>query len=106
MQKSEGPSRNLLKMRHPIFSTGQLIMLWENLLDYHSSLSGNSFTNWNNVPPRHNAFVQKILQSPVHIIATIRTKQNYVLSEKIGKAVPEKMGLRPHYCFNIKSNNF
>ena len=42
---------------------------WENLLDYHSSLTGNSFTNWNKVTPRHNAFVQKILQSPVHIIA-------------------------------------
>ena len=68
---------------------------WENLLDFHSNLQGNSFTNWAKVTPRHSAFVQKILQSPCHIIATMRTKQDYVLNEKNGKMVPEKVGLKP-----------
>ena len=36
---------------------------WETLLEYHSSLQGNSFTNWGKITPRHNDFVQKILQS-------------------------------------------
>jgi hypothetical protein len=67
---------------------------WENLIDYHSSLQGNSFTNWGKVTPRHNDFVQKILQSNCHVISTIRTKQDYVLSEKNGKMVPEKVGLK------------
>ena len=67
---------------------------WEFLLDYHSSLQGNSFTNWGKITPRHNDFVQKILQSPCHIISTIRTKQDYVLSEKNGKMVPEKVGMK------------
>jgi hypothetical protein len=67
---------------------------WENLLEFHSSLPGNSFTNWSKVTPRHKAFVQKILQSPAHVIATIRTKQDYVLSEKNGKQIPEKVGLK------------
>lgn len=67
---------------------------WENLIDYHSSLQGNSFTNWSKVIPRHNDFVQKILQSNCHIISTIRTKQDYVLNEKNGKMVPEKVGLK------------
>lgn len=67
---------------------------WENLLDFHGSLPGNTFTNWNKVTPRHQAFVQKILQSSCHIIATIRTKQDYVLQEKNGKMVPEKVGLK------------
>jgi hypothetical protein len=67
---------------------------WEYLLDYHASLQGNSFTNWGKITPRHNDFVQRILQSPLHIISTVRTKQDYVLSEKNGKMVPEKVGLK------------
>ena len=67
---------------------------WENLIDFHSSMAGNSFTNWGKVTPRHNAFVQKLLQAPVHIISTIRTKQDYVLNEKNGRIVPEKVGLK------------
>jgi hypothetical protein len=64
------------------------------ILDIHQAMTGNSFTNWSKVTPRHNAFVQKFLQSRSHIIATIRTKQDYVLSEKNGKMVPEKVGLK------------
>jgi hypothetical protein len=67
---------------------------WEFLLDYHSSLSGNSFTNWGKITPRQKAFVDKILNSTCHIIATMRTKQDYVLNQKDGKYVPEKVGLK------------
>jgi hypothetical protein len=67
---------------------------WEYLLDYHASLQGNSFTNWSKVTPRHNAFVQKILSSSCHIICTVRTKTDYVMNEKNGKLVPEKVGLK------------
>lgn len=67
---------------------------WDNLLEYHASLQGNSFTNWQKITPRMNAFMQKILQSDRHIICTMRCKQDYVLNEKNGKMVPEKVGLK------------
>lgn len=70
---------------------------WEGsggIIDVHSSMAGNSFTNWGKLTPRHNAFIQAILQSSCHIIGTIRTKQDYVLSEKNGKMIPEKVGLK------------
>lgn len=67
---------------------------WENLLEYHGSLQGNSFTNWAKITPRHNDFIQRMLQSRCHVIATVRSKQEYVLSEINGKKVPEKVGLK------------
>lgn len=67
---------------------------WDNLLEYHANLQGNSFTNWQKITPRLNALMQKFLQSDSHIICTMRCKQDYVLNEKNGKMVPEKVGLK------------
>jgi len=59
--------------------------------------SGNSYTAWREVTPKHNALVNTILQSKCHIIATMRSKTEYVLEkdEKTGKAVPRKIGMAP-----------
>ena len=67
---------------------------WDYLLDYHSSLAGNSFTNWAKISPMLKSFVDKILQCDAHVIATMRTKQDYVLNQKDGKFTPEKVGLK------------
>ncbi len=67
---------------------------WDYLIEYHASLSGNSFTNWNKITPRQKAFIDKILQSDAHFIATMRVKQDYVINNKDGKMVPEKVGLK------------
>ena len=55
----------------------------------------NSYTNWGNITKAHNEFVSAILQAPVHIICTMRSKQDYVLEEKNGKKVPRKLGMAP-----------
>ena len=65
------------------------------ILDIHSNIPGNSFAAWSKVTPRHNAFVQTILQSDIHIIGTMRSKTEYVMADKNGKQVPEKVGLKP-----------
>lgn len=57
-------------------------------------MEGNSFTNWSKVSPRHNALIQNIVNAPVHIIATLRCKTEYVMQQKNGKSIPEKMGLK------------
>jgi hypothetical protein len=67
---------------------------WDELLDFHSKLAGNSFANWGKVTPRQKAFVDKILQANAHVIATMRTKQDYVLNQHDGKYIPEKVGLK------------
>ena len=70
---------------------------WEGnggIIETHGNMAGNSFTNWNRVTPRHNAFVQKMLQSHAHIIATIRSNRIMSLTDKNGKMVPEKVGLK------------
>ena len=67
---------------------------WDYLLDYHSSLAGNSFTNWAKIKPLEKLFIEKILQAKAHVIATMRTKQDYVLNQKDGKFIPEKVGLK------------
>ncbi|MCE7043952.1 AAA family ATPase [Dyadobacter sp. CY312] len=68
---------------------------WQNILSEHASLTGNSYTNWSKFTPRHQLFVDMIIQSDVHIICTLRSKQAYVLNEKNGKHIPEKVGLKP-----------
>lgn len=56
---------------------------WNYCVDIHDKMPGNSWTNWSKVTPRHDAFMEKILQAPIHIIATVRGKDEYVLEEKM-----------------------
>ncbi len=71
--------------------------LWEGeggILDTHSKMAGNSFTAWSKLTPRYNKVIQAIMNCNAEIISCLRTKQEYVLTEKDGKQVPEKVGLK------------
>lgn len=55
---------------------------------------GNSFTNWAKFTPEHEKFKTAITHSAIHVIATVRSKQQYALSEnEKGKQAPKKMGM-------------
>ena len=57
---------------------------------------GNSYAAWRDVTPEHNDFVAKMLQAPMHIIATMRSKQEYVQEKNnSGKTTIRKLGLEP-----------
>lgn len=57
---------------------------------------GNSYTAWRTVTPRHNALVGKLLSCKLHLIATLRSKTEYVLeTDDKGKQIPKKVGLAP-----------
>lgn len=66
---------------------------WNYCVEVHDKMPGNSYTNWAKIVPRHDAFMEKVLQAPIHIIATVRGKDEYVLEEKNGKQTPKKVGL-------------
>lgn len=56
---------------------------------------GNSYTNWARFTKEHEEFKAELLSLPIHVIATLRAKQDYVLVERDGKQVPKKVGLAP-----------
>lgn len=56
---------------------------------------GNSYTNWNRFTPEHEQFIAKILHAPIHVITTMRSKQEYILTDTKGKQVPKKVGMAP-----------
>ena len=68
------------------------------LLDIHGHIadrSGNSWAAWRKVTPKHNQLVEAMLQSPCHIIATMRSKMEYVQVSENGKTVIKKVGMNP-----------
>jgi hypothetical protein len=60
------------------------------------SQSGNSFGAWREVTPLHNALVDAMLRANLHIIVTLRSKQDYVQEkDDRGRTTVRKIGLAP-----------
>jgi hypothetical protein len=56
---------------------------------------GNSYMAWGEVTPIHNRLIEGIISSRIHVIATMRSKQDYILIERNGKQTPQKVGMAP-----------
>lgn len=66
------------------------------LLDQVDKKGGNSFTAWRDITPQHNLLIDTMLKSPVHIIATMRSKTEYGTdTDGKGKMIVKKLGLAP-----------
>lgn len=68
------------------------------LLNLHTQLTAsnknNSFSAWGQVTPKHNAFIDAIIASKLHIICTIRSKTEYAqIQNEKGKTEIKKIGL-------------
>lgn len=56
----------------------------------------NRFTLWADLTPQHRRLVNALLNSPRHIIGTMRSKQEYAMeTDDKGKASVKKLGLAP-----------
>ena len=58
--------------------------------------AGESWSAWRNVTPIHNHMVDTILQSPCHVITTMRSRMEYVQEQdERGRTTIRKVGLSP-----------
>jgi hypothetical protein len=57
---------------------------------------GNSFQIWGKMGQHYNSLMKRIVASKIHVIATMRSKTEYVIEENDrGKKVPRKIGTAP-----------
>lgn len=64
--------------------------------DYdRSNPKSNQWTNWGRFAPQWDALMKHILNAPIHIISTMRSKQAYEQVENNGKKSIVKLGLQP-----------
>lgn len=59
-----------------------------------SKYKGNSWSAWNDVTPRHRAFLDALMKSPLHIIATMRSKTETAQVEENGRKKVVKLGMK------------
>lgn len=55
---------------------------------------GNTWSAWNDTTPRHRAFIDAMLQSSAHVIATGRSKTETAQTEEGGRKKVVKLGMK------------
>lgn len=59
-----------------------------------SKFKGNTWSAWNDITPRHRNFLDSLMQSPLHIIATMRSKTETSQVEENGRKKVVKLGMK------------
>lgn len=81
--------RALERVGYPIIICDQITHEWFGpggvLSMVAASREMNDFAKWNGPSQEHDAFIDALLQSPAHLIVTMRSKTSWVLEDKVGK---------------------
>jgi hypothetical protein len=72
---------------------------WDWLVGYVEQVArakyrGNTFTAWSEGTPIQDQLIQALLSSPCHVIATVRTKNEYAVDQVNGKTKITRMGTK------------
>lgn len=58
--------------------------------------SGNNFSAWNDISTQQQRLIDTLLDSPAHVIATVRSKQEYTQDrDEKGRVAIRKLGMAP-----------
>lgn len=60
----------------------------------NAKYKGNSWSAWNEITPRHRAFIDALMRSPMHVIATMRSKTETAQTEQNGRKKVVKLGMK------------
>ena len=89
--------KEIEKFKADICIIDSMSMVWSGqggCLDIQTGLGGR-FQDWAKVTPQYESFMNAILQSPMHIICTARTKTDWSMDkDDNGKTKVEKLGLK------------
>jgi hypothetical protein len=82
-------------LSHAWNGTGGLLEIVENIAQ--RKYSKNTYVAWKDATPLQNALIDALTRANLHIIVTMRSKQEYVLekNERTGKMEPRKAGMAP-----------
>ena len=64
-------------------------------VDKKKSSSRNQMAAWQEATPKHQKFLDAIIQAPIHIICTMRSKTQYDISNEGGRTKVQKLGVAP-----------
>ena len=88
------------KAGYPVLIIDSLSAQWAEMLNQKARMDSRnparSFHNWAELTPKHEALKAKIVLANIHIIATMRSKTEYVMEQENGKVKGiTRVGLAP-----------